>query len=87
MTRAADPIHPTLRGVLYVSAWVLIWGTAASLADTVLLQRGAYEAGTAGQAVTFASYGLASVVLAVRLASRFLKPSGQPDPTDQSPDA
>jgi hypothetical protein len=64
----------TLRGIAYVSVWVLLWGTAASLADTVLLQRGAYAAGTAGQAVTFASYGVAAVVLAVRLAGRFLKP-------------
>ena len=63
----------TLRGVAYVSAWVLFWGTAASLADTVLLQREAYTAGSAGQAITFASYGIATVVLAVRLANRFLK--------------
>jgi len=66
-------MNQTLRGVAYVSVWVLLWGTAASLADTVLLGRGAYEGGTAGQAVTFASYGIASVVLAVRLAGRFLK--------------
>jgi hypothetical protein len=66
-------MHPTTRGILYVSVWVLLWGTAASLADTVLLGRGAYAAGTAGQAVTFASYGIASVVLAVRLAGLFLK--------------
>ncbi|MFN9546644.1 MAG: hypothetical protein ACK6AD_06195 [Cyanobacteriota bacterium] len=66
-------MNTTLRGVVYVSAWVVLWGTAASLADTVLLQRGTYGPGTAGQAVTFASYGLAAVVLAVRLAGRFLK--------------
>jgi hypothetical protein len=66
-------MNRTLRGVAYVSVWVLLWGTVASLADTLLLQRGAYEAGTAGQAVTFTSYGIASVVLAVRLAGRFLK--------------
>jgi hypothetical protein len=63
----------TLKGVAYVSAWVLFWGTAASLADTELLQREAYTAGSAGQAITFASYGIATVVLAVRLASRFLR--------------
>jgi hypothetical protein len=40
----------------------------------VLLERGAYVSGTAGQAITFASYGAAAVVLAVRLAGRFLKP-------------
>ena len=66
----------TLRGIAYVSVWVLFWGTAASLADVVLLERGAYTAGSAGQAITFASYGVATVVLAVRLAGRFLKQEG-----------
>jgi uncharacterized membrane protein len=63
----------TLRGVAYVSVWVLFWGTAASVADFVLLEREAYLAGSPGQAITFASYGVATVVLAVRLAGRFLK--------------
>ncbi|MEB3157412.1 MAG: hypothetical protein VKO26_08270 [Cyanobacteriota bacterium] len=67
-------MNPTLRGIVYVSVWVLLWGTAASLADTVLLQRQVYGAGTGGQAVTFASYGVAAAVLAVRLSRRFLKP-------------
>ncbi len=67
-------MNPTLKGIVYVSVWVLLWGTAASLADFVLLERGAYDAGTAGQGITFASYGIAAVVLAVRLAGRFLKP-------------
>ena len=68
-------MNQTLRGVAYVSVWVLLWGTAASLADTLLLQRGTYEPGTAGQAVTFATYGVATAVLAARLAGRFLKPN------------
>ena len=66
-------MNQSVKGVLYVSVWVVLWGTAASLADFVLLERGAYDAGTAGQAITFASYGLAAVVLAVRLSGRFLK--------------
>lgn len=66
-------MNPTLKGIVYVSVWVVLWGTAASLADFVLLERGAYEVGTAGQAVTFASYGIAAVVLAVKLSGRFLR--------------
>jgi hypothetical protein len=62
----------TLRGVAYVSVWVLLWGTAASLADAVLLEREAYAPGTPGQAITFLSYGAAAVVLAIRLSRRFL---------------
>lgn len=67
---------PTLRGVIYVSVWVLIWGTVASLADVVLLERQLYDAGSLGQAITFSAYGIAAVVLAVRLSGRFLR---QPD--------
>lgn len=66
-------MNQATRGVLYVSVWVMLWGTAASLADFVLLERGAYDAGTSGQAITFASYGIAAVVLAVKLSGRFLK--------------
>lgn len=66
-------MNSSLRGVLYVSGWVLLWGTAASLADFVLLARSAYAAGSIGQAVTFGSYGIAAVVLAVKLSGRFLK--------------
>ncbi|MBM5823942.1 MAG: hypothetical protein FJ054_00955 [Cyanobacteria bacterium M_surface_10_m2_119] len=67
-------MNPTTKGIAYVSVWVMLWGTAASLADFVLLERGAYAAGTAGQVITFASYGMAAVVLAVRLSGRFLNP-------------
>lgn len=67
-------MNSTIKGVAYVSVWVLIWGTIASLADYVLLERAAYEAGSSGQAITFLSYGMAAAVLAVRLSSRFLGP-------------
>jgi len=66
-------MNPTLKGVLYVSVWVMLWGTAASLADAVLLGRGAYDTGSTGQAITFVSYGIAAVVLAVKLSGWFLK--------------
>lgn len=66
-------MNSTTRGVVYVSGWVVLWGTASSLADFVLLQRGAYATGSFGQAVTFLSYGAAATYLAVRLAGRFLK--------------
>ena len=66
-------MNPSVKGVLYVSVWVMLWGTASSLADFVLLERGAYATGTPGQAITFVSYGIAAVVLAVKLSGRFLK--------------
>jgi hypothetical protein len=66
-------MNPKLKAVAYVSIWVLIWGTAASLADLVLLERDIYGSGSIGQVLTFSSYGAATVVLALKLAKRFLK--------------
>jgi len=40
----------------------------------VLLKREVYEAGSSGQGITFVAYAIPAVVLAVRLAGRFLKP-------------
>ena len=63
---------PVVRGVLYVSVWVVLWGTVASLIDWVLLAGEVYGPGSFGQASTFIAYGAATVVLAVRLSGRFL---------------
>ena len=65
-------MNPTIRGIAYVSVWVVIWGTVASLMDWMLLAGEVYETGTSGQAVTFVAYGAATVVLATRFAGRFL---------------
>jgi hypothetical protein len=66
-------MNQTLKGVVYVSVWVVLWGTAASLADFVLLERSAYDSGSVGQGITFVTYGIAAAGLAVRLSTRFLK--------------
>ena len=65
-------MNPVVRGVLYVSVWVVLWGTVASLIDWVLLTGEVYGTGSLGQAFTFIAYGAASAVLAVRLSGRFL---------------
>ena len=75
-------MNPTIRGIAYVSVWVVIWGTVASLMDWMLLAGEVYETGTSGQAVTFVAYGAATVVLATRFAGRFLEESGS-DVADQ----
>ena len=71
-------MNQTLRGITYVSVWVVIWGTVASLMDWMLLAGEVYDTGTSGQAVTFIAYGAATVVLATRFSSRFLS-SGSTD--------
>ena len=65
-------MSPVVRGVVYVSVWVMLWGTVASLIDSVLLTGEVYGTGSFGQASTFIAYGAATVVLAVRLSGRFL---------------
>jgi hypothetical protein len=71
--------------VIYVSVWVLLWGTASSLVDWLLLNQEVYGSGSAGQAITFIGYGAACVVLAVRWSGRFLEVS-PPEEQSQSGD-
>ena len=79
-TSAGSCVNPTIRGITYVSVWVVIWGTVASLIDWILLVGDVYESGTSGQAITFTVYGAATVVMATRFAGRFL------DPESEAPD-
>ena len=50
-------VGKTAKGVSYVSVWVLIWGTAASLVDYILLKREIYASFSIGQGFTFVGYG------------------------------
>ena len=65
-------MNTIIRGVAYVSIWVVCWGTISSLADWLLLQAEVYTSSSFGQAATFIGYGAACTVLAVRLSRRFL---------------
>ena len=65
-------MNRTFRGVTYVSVWVVIWGTVASLMDWLLLTGEVYETASSGQVVTFIAYGAATVVMATRFSRRFL---------------
>ena len=76
-------MNSTFRGIAYVSVWVVIWGTVASLMDWMLLLGEVYETGTAGQAVTFIAYGAATVVLATRFSGRFLASDHSETPDQQ----
>ncbi|EAR17536.1 hypothetical protein ACLM44_00480 [Synechococcus sp. W2B2] len=73
-------MNSTTRGVIYVSVWVVIWGTASSLVDWLLLNADLYETGSFGQVATFIGYGAAAAVLAVKTSGRFLSSGRQDDP-------
>ena len=75
-------MNRTFRGVAYVSVWVVIWGTVASLMDWMLLTGEVYETASSGQAVTFIAYGAATVVVATRFSGRF-RADGDSEASDQ----
>ncbi len=68
-----------LFGILYVSAWVIIWGSFGSIIDLPLLQADVYIPGSIGQVTTFAVSAIISILVSVLLFSRasnfFLKES------------
>ena len=57
-------------GIVYVSVWVLVWGTVGSLVDLPLLNSEIYFAGSIGQVATFTITALLSIVIGALLFSR-----------------
>ena len=53
-----------LVGILYVSAWIIIWGTIGSLIDFYFLQN-TYLPGSVGQFSTFIVTAIISTVVAI----------------------
>ena len=56
---------------LYISAWVIVWGSVASLIDFPLLKNGIYNEGDLGQYMTFSLTALISILLAKNTAKNF----------------
>lgn len=56
---------------LYISVWVIVWGSVASLIDFPLLKNGIYNEGDLGQYLTFSLTALISIVLAKNTAKNF----------------
>ncbi len=54
----------TLIGILYVSAWIIIWGTIGSLIDFYFLQN-TYLPGSQGQFLTFIITAIISTIVAI----------------------
>ena len=49
--------------ILYISVWVIIWGSTASLIDLPFLNKGIYSEGDLGQYLTFSFTAIISIVL------------------------
>ena len=50
--------------ILYISVWVIIWGSIASLIDLPFLKNGIYSEGDLGQYLTFSLTAIISIISA-----------------------
>ncbi len=50
-----------IKGIGYVSMWVIIWGTLGSIIDAPLLKLGLYNPGSFAQASTFIITAIISI--------------------------
>jgi len=55
---------------LYISVWVIIWGSIASLIDFPLLQSNIYSEGDIGQYLTFSITAMLSILGAKNIFTR-----------------
>ena len=55
---------------LYISIWVIIWGSIASLIDLPFLQNGIYSEGDLGQYLTFSLTAMISIISAKNIFSK-----------------
>ncbi|MBK16663.1 MAG: hypothetical protein CMK49_01440 [Prochlorococcus sp. SP3034] len=59
-----------LKIFLYISVWVIIWGSIASLIDFPLLKNGIYNEGEFGQYLTFSLTAFISILGAKNIFNR-----------------
>ena len=62
--------NKSLKIFLYISVWVIIWGSIASLIDFPLLKNGIYSEGGLGQYLTFSLTAFISIVGAKNIFKR-----------------
>ena len=53
--------------ILYISVWVIIWGSIASLIDLPFLKNGIYREGDLGQYITFSITAVITIIYAKTL--------------------
>ena len=56
--------------ILYISVWVIIWGSIASLIDLPFLKNGVYSEGELGQYFTFSFTAMITIISAKNIFSK-----------------
>ena len=63
--------NKSLKIFLYISVWVIVWGSVASLIDFPLLKNGIYNEGEIGQYLTFSITAFISIIGAKKFFNQF----------------
>ena len=58
------------KAVLYVSVWVIIWGSIASIIDLPFLKNGVYSEGDLGQYITFSITAMFTIIFAKNIFNK-----------------
>tara|TARA_Y100000589_G_scaffold325125_1_gene362489 strand:- start:200 stop:409 length:210 start_codon:yes stop_codon:yes gene_type:complete len=56
--------------ILYISVWVIIWGSIASLIDLPFLKNGIYSEGDLGQYFTFSITAMITIIYAKNIFNK-----------------
>ena len=59
--------NKNLKVILYISAWVIIWGSVGSLIDYPLYKAEIYSEGSIWQYLTFAITGIISFIIGFKI--------------------
>ena len=58
------------KAFLYISVWIIIWGSIASLIDLPFLKNGIYSEGELGQYLTFSFTAIICIIFAKNIFSK-----------------
>ena len=58
------------KAILYVSVWVIIWGSIASIIDLPFLKNGVYSEGDLGQYITFSITAMFTIIFAKNIFNK-----------------
>jgi len=65
-----EKTNQKLKIILYISVWVIIWGSIASLIDLPFLKNGIYSEGDLGQYVTFSVTAMVAIIFAKKIFNK-----------------
>ena len=66
-------------GILYVSIWVITWGSVGSLIDFPLLKSNVYVEGSIGQILTFTLTAIISIISGTFLFPKLISNTSKSD--------